>query len=65
MKTTIAPPIDSTVGNQASRPNQSRHWFWTGPVKPITDRVTNPSTYDGIASGAISSHPNTFDPGNR
>ena len=61
----IAPPIDSTSGNQASRPNQSRHWFWIGPVKPKTDRVMKPRTYDGIASGAISSQPNAREPGKR
>ena len=34
--------IDSTGGNQASRPNQAAHWSWMGPVRPNVDRVRNP-----------------------
>ena len=44
MNTTIAPPSDRTSGNQASAPSVARHQPWTGPVKPITDSVTKPST---------------------
>ena len=65
VKTVIAPAMERTSGNQASTPKVSRHQPAIGPVKPTTDKVTKPRTYDGIASGAMSSHENSREPGKR
>ena len=38
----MAPGSERTSGNQASRPNWSRHHIWTGPATPNVAVVTKP-----------------------
>ena len=47
---------DRTSGNQASRPNASRHQVWIGPATPNVELTTKPKMYAGRASGSTSAH---------
>ena len=38
----MAPGIERTSGNHASRPNWSRHHTWIGPATPNTAVATKP-----------------------